>query len=814
MNRQTAMGNTELECRHEHERSRRGENRHLHGRAHRNILSTCLSITLLVSLVFTFPIAALASNESASISASWRDAADKTLSGNDRTYAYATSQNDAATAGNADAFEGLPSKYDLRDPNGDGDRSDSVVSPVKLQLPWGTCWAFSICAASETSILSKASKTYAEQNIDLSELHLANSVYLNGGAPESIVGSAQAGEGFHDDSGDPNAGLDAGGHTFYGSTVFSSGIGPLPESAAPYKNKEGIIECNLFEEGSSEPTKLYLTQSEFEKYEKSGANIKRLNWAGNYRDDNDKLVFTDWSSSASLWNSSILNLENGNVLPGTVVKVDGEYDHTDLKAVAAIKKEMCENGRAVAMAFTAFEGYYDADYASYYNCEANDASHAVCIVGWDDDFPKTNFNGGGASVIPPENGAWLVKNSYGSESEDFPNYGDFGIKEDGKHTGYFWLSYYDQSVAYFESFDFDLASYGDETEYYVDQYDYLVADKPISNSYDAPTSSANIFSADGDMSLRTVGCTTYKPNTTVLYQVYLLDGEAATPTDPAHSKLAYSFEDTYQYGGYHRATIGKDSWIAMRKGQRYAVITTQYCNDDGKWYQGVGVNESKLGFKARLNAGESWTGTSNASASAGAAGSGAMQGADGQTNWSDWTTVAAGIKEKDSGLEVDNASIKAFAEIRSWASVEELSALEEAIAKAKDALDSSVASEDGSDVPDGVAWMTQEQKDALSAALAEAQAKLELAGSDYRNTLANTTPSSVEANEAIRSLALDLSYGGAKSNIAAKGAMPATGDAASSVVLVLACMVAAAGAVLVTLAIRSVLTVRPTRHPR
>ena len=165
-------------------------------------------------------------------------------------------------------------------------------------------------------------------------------------------------------------------------------------------------------------------------------------------------------------------------------------------------------------------------------------------------------------------------------------------------------------------------------------------------------------------------------------------------------------------------------------------------------------------------------------------------------------------------MEVDNASIKAFAEIRSWASVEELSALEEAIAKAKDALDSSVASEDGSDVPDGVAWMTQEQKDALSAALAEAQAKLELAGSDYRNTLANTTPSSVEANEAIRSLALDLSYGGAKSNIAAKGAMPATGDAASSVVLVLACMVAAAGAVLVTLAIRSVLTVRPTRHPR
>ena len=40
-----------------------------------------------------------------------------------------------------------PAKYDLRD--------EGVVTPVKFQNPWGTCWGFSAIAASETSILSE-----------------------------------------------------------------------------------------------------------------------------------------------------------------------------------------------------------------------------------------------------------------------------------------------------------------------------------------------------------------------------------------------------------------------------------------------------------------------------------------------------------------------------------------------------------------------------------------------------------------------------------------------------------------------------------
>ena len=43
----------------------------------------------------------------------------------------------------ADTF---PEKFDLRD--------RGVITPVKNQSPWGTCWTFATMAASESSILS------------------------------------------------------------------------------------------------------------------------------------------------------------------------------------------------------------------------------------------------------------------------------------------------------------------------------------------------------------------------------------------------------------------------------------------------------------------------------------------------------------------------------------------------------------------------------------------------------------------------------------------------------------------------------------
>lgn len=52
--------------------------------------------------------------------------------------------------------------------------------------------------------------------------------------------------------------------------------------------------------------------------------------------------------------------------------------------------------------------------------------HAICVVGWDDNYSRLNFKSG---YNPPHNGAWLCKNSWGAESNSL--------------NGYIWVSYDD-----------------------------------------------------------------------------------------------------------------------------------------------------------------------------------------------------------------------------------------------------------------------------------------------------------------------------------------------------------------------------------
>ena len=75
-----------------------------------------------------------------------------------------------ATAREAEENQ-YPIKFDLRD--------YGVVTPVKFQNPWQTCWAFGGITAAESSILSTLGLTAEEykekygEEFDLSEKHLA-----------------------------------------------------------------------------------------------------------------------------------------------------------------------------------------------------------------------------------------------------------------------------------------------------------------------------------------------------------------------------------------------------------------------------------------------------------------------------------------------------------------------------------------------------------------------------------------------------------------------------------------------------------------
>ncbi|MBR3152160.1 MAG: hypothetical protein IKF52_00885 [Clostridia bacterium] len=106
----------------------------------------------------------------------------------------------------------------------------------------------------------------------------------------------------------------------------------------------------------------------------------------------------------------------------------GEYDES---TILKVKNHLKEHGAVFAN--IKGEGIENSKYynkstnALYYNGSGL-ADHGVVIIGWDDEYLRTNFN---SNNMPNSNGAWIAKNSWGEL------YGD---------NGYIYISYEDTKV--------------------------------------------------------------------------------------------------------------------------------------------------------------------------------------------------------------------------------------------------------------------------------------------------------------------------------------------------------------------------------
>ena len=654
----------------------------------------------------------------------------------------ATSSTVDTSAQAAKEAASLPAKYDLRDPNGDGDQSDSVVTPVKNQTPWGTCWAHAAIAASETSILSESKTTYAATGLDLSERHLAWFTYQPTTA--AFAGAAQAGEGFTLNEGsNPSTVYDFGGYAGYVSTIFAAGIGPVSESAAPYKNNDGYFVCSVKATDAAKdasPEKETLTQAQIDEKTAQGYTVVKLYYASQKSGSWD---FCDWSLPENLRTKQEYRLEESYTLPDLVEFNKYGYPiGTNEESLTAIKKEVT-SGRAVAIQYHQESPseygtkYINPDTWAQYTYDDDSLAHpdhVVTIVGYDDNYSTDNFLQG-EDQTPPANGAFLVKNSYGASTNEFPNKDDWGeLDQDGNHTGYFWLSYYDLSIRYPESFNFDLDPATMSEDYDINQYDYLFYSDLFTPSSTKKMSSANEFTAKSDSAVRAMTCKTAKPNTDVTYKLYLLDDDATSPTD---GKLAYSTTAHYDYGGFHRSMMDKEDYVAVRRGQRYAVVITQKCLADGKYYQiasraKIDGSQCTSGtVAAKINRGESWTYVNG--------------------NWVDWLDVATAVQWQETTKAIDNFPIKSYSLKRSWASVKQLSKLDKAVTKASKTLKSAVVSKNGKGVAKTKTWITKAQKTKLTAAAKTGKKLLKKAGS-YKKQVTTTTPTAAKVKTAIKTI--------------------------------------------------------------
>ena len=235
--------------------------------------------------------------------------------------------------------------------------------------------------------------------------------------------------------------------------------------------------------------------------------------------------------------------------------------------------------------YNSTDQWYRSEPLAEYNPTETNTNHAITIVGWDDNYSKDNFG----TYKPSSNGAWLCKNSWGSNwSKD----------------GLFYISYEDVPNLNGNAYFYD---YGTS-----DNYDYNYQyDGGVYNGWYPyyASNAANVYTANSAETLKAIGFYTEDVQYTCTIKIY-----KNCTGNPVSGTLVSTQTTTEPYAGFH--TVVLDTPVDLNAGDTYSVVVSQttvngsslvLVDKSFSWTWLASVSSTKTGQSFISSSGSSWT---------------------------------------------------------------------------------------------------------------------------------------------------------------------------------------------------------------